>query len=291
MNIITVYYNFSNYKSRYEVSKKCVEYFSKISNINFYIVELAYGDQKFMLTDSLNKNHLQLRCNYPLWHKENLINIGINKLLSDDWQYIAWIDCNILFENTDFIEKTMVKLQDYDFVQMFSKIKYINQNNQSETTYDSFIYVASKNEYSPSAKPGGAWACTKKAWEKIEKLYDKSLCESDCILAHAIGLNRYYHMSLKIYPYLDDVNSYINNILKQQFKTSYVNNIAIYDWHGNQENRTYHLFRNKMIKKLNYNPNYLIYNDDGVLVPSDVCPKNIINGFEQYFESRIEDTY
>jgi len=289
MNIITIYYNFSNYKSRYEASSKCVEYFSKISNINFYIVELAYGAQQFVLTNENNKNHLQLRCNHPLWHKENLINIGIAKLLPKDWQYVAWIDCNITFENDDFIEKTIMKLQEYDFIQMFGTIKCINKPSLHCDILNSFMYCISNNEYSPSAKPGGAWACTKKGYELIGKLYDKSLCESDCILAHALGLHRNYHMSSKNCSYLNDVNSYVIDIIKQQLKVSYVDNIIIYYWHGNQENRKYHLFRHKMISKLNYNPNDFEYDENGLLIPSKLCPLNITNEFKKYFESRLED--
>jgi hypothetical protein len=62
------------------------ERMNKVKNIKFYIVELAYEDQEFKITNSTNPNHLQLRTKYALWHKENLINIGISKLLPSDWK-------------------------------------------------------------------------------------------------------------------------------------------------------------------------------------------------------------
>jgi hypothetical protein len=289
MNIITVYYNFANYKSRYESSLKCIQYLNQIPNINLYIIELAYCDQQYVLTDKNNKNHLQLRCNHPLWHKENLINIGITKLLPKDWEYVAWIDCNVHFENSDFVKKTLNKLQEYDFVQMFSTLKCIEYNSEKYTEYGSLMYYVSKNEYSPTLKPGGAWACTKKGYNSIGKLYDKSLCESDCILAHALGLHRNYHMSAKNCKYLCDVDLYVNNIIKQQLKVSYVDNIMVYYWHGNQENRKYHLFRHKMLTKIKYDPDFFTYDGNCLLIPSDLCPLIVLNEFKKYFESRQED--
>lgn len=42
-------------------------------NVKLYIV---YNNQSFKITEKNNKNHLQLRTDTPLWHKENMINIG-----------------------------------------------------------------------------------------------------------------------------------------------------------------------------------------------------------------------
>jgi len=60
--------------------KEFIDRMKEYNNIKLYIVELAYGDQKFQVTDNTNKNHLQLRTKYALWHKENMINIDVKKL-------------------------------------------------------------------------------------------------------------------------------------------------------------------------------------------------------------------
>jgi hypothetical protein len=46
-------------------------------NVEIYIAELAYGEQKFIITKSNNPNHIQVRTQTPLWHKENLINLAV----------------------------------------------------------------------------------------------------------------------------------------------------------------------------------------------------------------------
>lgn len=286
LNVIAVYYNYCNYKSRHQVSKKFIDKYQYHPNINLYLIELAYEEKEFVLTDKNNKNHLQLRTKNPLWHKENLINIGINKLLPENWNSIAWIDCNIEFENDDFIEKTLEKLQQYDFVQMFSTIKYKNSDNQIDTYY-SFMY---NNDL--SSKPGGAWACTKIGYDKIGKLFDKSLCESDCILAHALKFKKSYYKknnNNKNNKYLDCVSNYVDNIIKNNITVSYVNNIIIYFWHGNQENRNYHIFRKKMIIDLQYDPDSFFYDSDGVLIPNDNCDIQILDYIKKYFYDRKED--
>ena len=54
-----------------------------------FIVELCYNDQQFIITDSKNQHHLQLRCNNVMWHKENMINIRVRKLLPENWKAMA----------------------------------------------------------------------------------------------------------------------------------------------------------------------------------------------------------
>jgi hypothetical protein len=286
LNTIIVYYNFCNYKSRYEVAKKFIDKYN--NTLNLYIVELILENQNFEITNENNKNHLQLKTKYFLWYKENLINIAINKLLPKDWQYVSWIDCNLEFENEDFIEKTLDKLQQYDFVQMFSMIKYCDINNNIIETYKSFIYSVF-TECDLSSKPGGAWACTKKGYEKIGKLFDVSLCESDCILAHALGLKQNYYKNKKS-EYVKLIDGYIQNIINNNICVSFANNILLYHWHGNQENRNYHIFRKNMIMKYNYNPEiHIKYNNEDLIIPTMDCPFGLLEYIEKYYYSRKED--
>ena len=53
-----------------------------------FVVELCYGAQEFQVTSATDPTHLQVRANpgEVLWHKENLINMGVSGLLPGDWQ-------------------------------------------------------------------------------------------------------------------------------------------------------------------------------------------------------------
>jgi hypothetical protein len=290
LNVITVYYNYCQYQSRFQVSKDFIERYQNHPQINLFVVELVYQNQDFVLTNKENQNHLQLRTEHPLWHKENLINIGIQRLLPKDWKYVAWIDCNLEFENNDFIEKTLEKLKNNDFVQMFSLIKYKDKCKNTTEQFYSFVYSVLNNRFDFSSKPGGAWACTYEGYQKIGKLFDKSLCESDCILAHALALKRnYYFREKKDVIYLNHVHQYVQNIVNNNISVSCVNNIVSYFWHGNQDVRKYHLFRKQMIVKYHYNPGYFSYDNSGVLVPSNNCSSQILDYIKAYFNARKED--
>jgi len=82
-------------------------------DIILYIVELAYGNQKYYITDENNKNHLRIQTDIPLWHKENMINIGVKKLFPNNWKAFAWIDSDIEFENNTWAIDTLKILNGY----------------------------------------------------------------------------------------------------------------------------------------------------------------------------------
>ena len=96
------------YQIRYKLAYEFIERMQKEDSIILYIVELAYGDQEFMVTEENNPRHLQLRANIPpLWHKENMINLGIEKLLPSDWKAVAWVDADIEFDNPHWASDTL----------------------------------------------------------------------------------------------------------------------------------------------------------------------------------------
>lgn len=84
-----------------------------------YTVELALRNRHHEVTDHSNPFHIQLRSPDILWHKENLINIGISKL-PENWEYVAWIDADVQFTRTDWAVETLHQLQIYKVVQMWS---------------------------------------------------------------------------------------------------------------------------------------------------------------------------
>lgn len=120
LHVISVISNICNFKRRYELMKQFIERIEEFKNIKFYIVELAYGDQQFEITSDSNPSHLQLRVEHALWHKENLINLGIKHLLPVNWKAVAWIDSDIEFENINWPLDTLKILTKFDLVQLFT---------------------------------------------------------------------------------------------------------------------------------------------------------------------------
>jgi len=96
LNVIIVVSNPCQFASRYILAKEFIKRFENDeNNVNLYIVEMIYPNQKFLITQTNNKNHLQLKTTIPIWHKENMINIGVKKLLPKNWKAFAWIDADV----------------------------------------------------------------------------------------------------------------------------------------------------------------------------------------------------
>ena len=91
LNVIIVLSNASSFASRYILTKEFIlRMNNEEPNVNLYIIELAYGNQSFFVTDSNDPMHLQIRTDIPLWHKKNLINIAVQRLLPPNWKAFSW---------------------------------------------------------------------------------------------------------------------------------------------------------------------------------------------------------
>ncbi len=116
--IVTAVSNAVRFKSRYNLYRKFAKHVAD-SGGQLVTVEMAFGDRPFEITEAGNPLHIQLRSRTELWHKENMLNIAISRLPAD-WQYVAWLDADISFARSDWVQETVQQLQHYQFVQMFS---------------------------------------------------------------------------------------------------------------------------------------------------------------------------
>ena len=118
LDVVAVISNPVRYLSRYSHYRKFAKHMED-SGVRLTTVELAQGHRAFEVTTADNPRHVQLRTFDELWHKENMINVGISRLPSD-WQYVAWIDADLTFNRPDWAQETIHQLQHFDIVQPFS---------------------------------------------------------------------------------------------------------------------------------------------------------------------------
>ena len=297
LNVIIVISNPCQYETRYLLAR---EFIKRIENdethVNLFVVELAYNNQKYYVTDKKNKNHLQIRTDTaPLWHKENLINIGVKKLLPDKWKAFAWIDADIEFENPTWALDTLKILNgSKDIVQLFSHAVDMYKNKQALSIFGSFGYqFTKKNPYIRTGinywHPGFAYACTRKAYNKINGLFELGVLGSgDNIMALSIINNG-----------LKSINSessegYKNSIVKFQssvnkLRFGYVPGVIRHYFHGAKINRKY-TERWEILIKYNYDPDiHITKNEIGLLIPTPECPKGMLDEILIYFKERNED--
>ena len=296
LNVIVVISNPCLYAKRYILLKEFVKRIEEEeTNVNLFIVELIYGNQKFIITDKKNKNHLQIHTQIPIWHKENMINLAVKNLLPNEWKAFAWIDADIEFDSNTWALDTLKILNgSKDIVQLFSHAVDMDSDKNTLKTFNSFGYCFNKNKkYTTFGNdywhPGFAWAITRKAYEKIGGLYDKGILGSgDSMMALSFinkvenALNMDYH---------DD---YKNSILEFQKKAKklrlgYTPGIIRHYYHGSKKNRQY-TERWKILIDNAYSPvNHTTYDKNGILIPTQSMSKEFINDIFNYFKERKED--
>ena len=301
LHVIIVVSNPCLYARRYSLLKEFVKRFEEEEpNVNLYIVELAYGKQKFVITDEKNKNHLQLRTETPLWHKENMINLGVKYLLPETWKAFAWIDADIEFDSSSWALDTLKILNgSKDIVQLFSYAVNMDREQHAINIFPSFSYNYYKlNTYFAGKEinyphPGFAWAITRKAYERIGGLYETSILGSgDNYMAFSI-INKMDIIIIKLFKNKFNQN-YINNILQFQEKAKnlrlgYVPGIIKHYFHGTRENRKY-VERSSILINHDFSPEKHITKDDkGIIIPTEHFSQEFKDDIMNYFRERKED--
>jgi len=294
LNIIIVISNPCLYAKRYILLKEFVKRIEEEEeNVNLFVVEMIYEKQKFIITSSKNKNHLQLKTTTPLWHKENMINLGVKYLLPKNYKAFAWIDSDIEFENNSWALDTLKILNgSKDVVQLFSHCIDMDNKKNNLNIFNGFGYSFNKNKkYSKQIKdfwhPGYAWAITRKAYEKLGGLFDKGILGSgDNIMCLSL-INKYCFND----KYHEDYN---NSILEYQKKAKtlrvgYTPGVIRHYFHGSKKNRQY-TDRWCILIKHNYSPiNHITYDEKGIIIPTELFTDDFKNDIFKYFKERKED--
>jgi hypothetical protein len=262
-------------------------------NIQLYIVEIVYPGQKYIITDSSNKNHLQLSADTALWHKENMVNLGVKKLLPNKWKAFAWIDADIEFENPNWAHDCLRVLNGkYDIVQLWSHCTDLDNYGNTMNVFSSAGYQHAqgkkyKNKGFDYWHPGFAWAMTRKGYEKINGLYDKAILGSgDNIILFSLmgmGVKAIHHESTDSYKQsILDYQSKINHL-----RFGYIPGVIKHYYHGSKKNRKYSE-RWKILVNHSYSPSMIRYKD-GIIVPTEQFPEKLKYDILHYFKERNED--
>lgn len=319
--VVTVLSNPIRYKRRYELYWRFAE-MCKQADVKLITVEQAFGNRRFMVTSPDNPYHLQVRSVEELWHKENMINMGVKhacRLAPDGVREIAWVDadCRSTRSPRDWFEETWHQLQHYEFVQMWENLIDLDINfNPIGTAQPGFMsnYVkygtpnpqefrtlqkqsAIQYPYGPTifGRPGLAWAANLDAFNKVGGLIDFAILGAgDWYMAH--GLVGSMENARSEYA----GGAYMNKLLEWQERAQrwikrdvgYVPGTVYHDFHGRKALRFYGT-RGKILSDNKYNPDTDIkYDLYGMLQletwdDRQISLRDKIRG---YFRARSEDS-
>ncbi len=301
LHVIAVISNTQRYRTRFDLYR---DFAARMlhAGVQLWTVELAFGDRSFAVTQPDNPQHLQLRSQHELWHKENLINLGIHSLLPRTWQYVAWIDADVGFVRPDWAEETIHLLQRYPVVHLCSRIADLNPAYESFQTHKSFGwclhhepqylgdgYVGKRGAW----HPGFAWAMRRKTYDALGGLYELAVLGSaDRYMAHAfIGDVAPFIEGHGFHPAL------VRSVLSWQDRAfsvvrgqvGYMPGTLFHCWHGAKANRKY-TERWDLLKKHQYDPYTDVQVDAaGVLAWAGNKP-GLEQAVTQYFAERCEDS-
>lgn len=292
LHVVSVVFSPFGQATRFRLGQEYIDRMTeteKTQPMQLYVIELLYENQKSELKKEKNHITITVPDDYILWNKENLINIVIQKFLPTDWKYCAWIDADIEFLDSQWVEKTLQRFKETnaEFLQLFSFCRYLDKENQVSQYFKSTMYGYLNGIKNTYLHPGFAWGCTRSAYEKINGLFeygivgggDKFLSQS---LLRRIPYMSHVHLSPSLTKKLHDFHKSIH-----RSTANYVNVIIQHHYHGERKNRQY-TFRQRILTKYQFDPNQHLFRDPdlGLLIPN--FPEKMQHDVQKYFQTRKE---
>jgi hypothetical protein len=289
--VILPYFNYCGFKRRRSLFIDFVKQIHGTKGIRIVVSE-ALGPDPLPKMDTFD--HLAFETDSPIWLKENLINMAIQRL-PKDWKYMAWIDADITFLNQNWVTDTITELKSYDVVQMFQTCVNLGSKNEALKIEKGFGYMhrGSGTPYVVSARygfwhPGYAWACTRKAWLQMGGLIDWAILGSGDRHMSLAWIGRVKDSAPgNIHPnYKALLEEY--ECMCEGLEVSYVEGTILHHWHGRLEDRKYRE-RWDILTKGKFNPTNDIGQTDSGLIQLTNSGRRLEKDLLEYFVGRRED--
>lgn len=273
--VITSYFNPLNYTNSFNNYIKFAHNIKKYADL--FTVELSFG-KSFQVKED---NTIQIRgCkNNILWQKEALLNIAIENL-PKKYTDIAWIDCDIIFQDSNWLADLYTALNDYHVVQLFENANKLDISNNIFVKKSIVSCFPNQGEY------GFGWAAKRDILEEIKLLDNQIFGGADFVMASAF-MNKP--------SIIENKKGFINDEYTRKWltkateiikgKTTYLKSTITHLYHGNAKNRLKSRVeeRNKLINTIDINKD--VKKVDGLWHISD----KHLNSINQFFRVRQED--
>ena len=305
--IVVPYFNHTNAAINRTNLELCLKNLSVYKNSRVILVEGIWNKEAELQDFSVYVyKHLKFDLQSPIWVKENLINLAIQSL-NNDWEYVCWLDKDIHFLNPNWDIDTINKLKEYDIIQPWSRVLFLNKNyeidrNIKSNNENSFVTmfnncsdpnkekgflsygkVKELGYESRVGHPGHTWATNRKFYEKIGGLFDRCIVGGGdsfllCVIDQEFDLP---YLKLKEH-YKSFYAQYIN--LARGTKVGCIEGTIAHYFHGDMENRNYFNRYKLLSDKINIE-NDIEYQENGTLkINNKEKEKDILD----YFYSRKE---
>lgn len=192
LTVITTYFNPCGYTSRRRNYDLFMEDMRK-TGVNCITIECAFGSEPFELPNSLDV--IKVRSQTLLWQKERLLNLAAS-WLPESCKYVAWLDCDILFENENWAFDLVQVLKNHKVAQVFESCIRLEKGDVEGDTPDiacSFAMMMNRDpsimkqeRYDSHGHTGYGWAMHRNIFDEVG-LYESAISgSSDHFMSHAI---------------------------------------------------------------------------------------------------------
>jgi hypothetical protein len=249
--VVVSIFNPRRFESRLRLFRE-FERYVHASGAQLFVVEAAFGDRPHEVTQADNPMHLQVRTNEELWHKERLLNLGIQRLPAEA-KYVAWLDPDVHFTRHDWASETVHVLQHHPVAQMFGQASNLGPNEEILWTargiakgWEQFgkpvWECPDKVLRGVKDHPGLGWAFRREALDAMGGLLDFCIAGSadlhmvgawsgNYLLGHPKDLSPAYREYLR--RWAERAHAVV------QGNVGHVPGTALHHWHGKTKDRGY----------------------------------------------------
>lgn len=311
LHVVAVYSNPMQWRSR-PANWQRFEAGMLAAGVDLTTVELEYGHRPFQLPERPGVRRIRVRGRDILWHKENLIRIGFDRLTGAgiDWRYGAAIDGDFLFwQDWDWARETISALQVHRVVQISSDLIFLGPHDDYTGHGVSFMrcfgdvrrrhYCGKHYHPGPPGRldrhgyPGGAWAWTRDAYHAMGGPFDvfilgggdQHMATGFVGMPDPVAGNRDYSPGyrLALANWRDRVATGL------RYDIGLVPGTAFHLWHGKFADRQYSS-RYQILVRNHYDPAIDIVRDHQGLIELAGNKPRLRDDVREYFSSRDEDS-
>jgi len=296
--VAAVYCNPVRWRSRRVLMNDFRRHMNASPNVSLYIGELQYGDRPFEVTSAENPNDLQLRTRDEMWHKENLLNLVVQRF-PRDWKYGAVIDADFHMTRPDWALEAIHELQRLEFVQLFSTYSPLGADHRPTSVTPGFAYTYVNTRTTPSAAlpshigaPGGAWAFRREAFDQVGGMLDTCILGSaDWHMAVALAgqPDRHWEVRECPDPYVRKIDDWARRAEAIKGNIGFVRNHAIHHFHGPMSQRGY-TSRSQILREHQFDPDKDLRRDWQGLWQFAGNKPGLRDDIRAYFRARNEDS-
>lgn len=252
----------------------------ELRNLPVFTIELVYNGQTPELP-----NAFHVYSNSIMFHKENLYRILETKI-PKQYKKLAFLDCDILFSDPSWYDKTSKLLDEYDVVQPFENAQWLDLTYKYVELTRKTVLEMKKPVWDFNYHPGFAWCMTRK-WYNSVGFFDYAISGSGDTLSTAAWLKKTFPKNFQSLPKALEAE-YTKFLKNPAPKITYLKGInVLHLYHGSRDNRQYAI-RHKILEVRQDISELIKPNKEGVFEWKHPHQWNAV--FFEYFRNRKDDS-